>query len=88
VEQQLAAMGFSQAEASLAARHGETVQQASNWLLEQKEANANDKALWKTTEEKDIELVISQASVSRAEAIQALKDNDGDIVNAIMELTM
>lgn len=29
-----------------------------------------------------------QASCSRAQAVQALKKNDMDIVNAIMELTM
>jgi nascent polypeptide-associated complex subunit alpha len=39
-------------------------------------------------EPKDVELVMSQASVSRAKAVNALKKNDGDIVNAIMELTM
>merc|ERR1712113_898717 len=39
-------------------------------------------------DEKDIELVIQQANVSRAKAIKALKNNSGDIVNAIMELTM
>lgn len=39
-------------------------------------------------EEKDIELVIQQSSVSRKKAIKALKRNDNDIVNAIMELTM
>merc|ERR1712059_21021 len=39
-------------------------------------------------EEKDIELVTQQANVSRKKAIKALKKNDGDIVNAIMELTM
>ena len=39
-------------------------------------------------EPKDIELVMSQAAVSRAKAIKALKANDGDIVNAITELTM
>ena len=39
-------------------------------------------------EAKDIELVMSQASVSRAKAVKALKSNDNDIVNAIMELTM
>lgn len=38
--------------------------------------------------EKDIELVISQASTTRNKAIKALKNNDNDIVNAIMELTM
>ncbi|KAI8078682.1 NAC domain-containing protein [Halteromyces radiatus] len=39
-------------------------------------------------EEKDIELVVGQANVSRNKAIKALKNNDNDIVNAIMELTM
>jgi len=39
-------------------------------------------------EEKDIELVRQQSSVSRNKAIKALKKNDNDIVNAIMELTM
>ncbi|EFA06181.1 nascent polypeptide-associated complex subunit alpha [Tribolium castaneum] len=39
-------------------------------------------------EEKDVELVMSQANVSRARAIKALKNNSNDIVNAIMELTM
>eukprot|EP00947_MAST-08B_sp_MAST-8B-sp1_P006600 g6600.t1 len=39
-------------------------------------------------EPKDIELVMSQANVSRPKAVKALKSNDNDIVNAIMELTM
>merc|ERR1711913_83116 len=39
-------------------------------------------------EEKDIELVVSQANVSRARAVKALKKNNNDIVNAIMDLTM
>ncbi|KAJ8605312.1 hypothetical protein CTAYLR_002342 [Chrysophaeum taylorii] len=39
-------------------------------------------------EPKDIDLVMSQATCSRAKAVAALKTNDGDIVNAIMELTM
>ncbi|XP_070535624.1 nascent polypeptide-associated complex subunit alpha-like isoform X4 [Ptychodera flava] len=39
-------------------------------------------------EAKDIELVMSQANVSRSKAIKALKNNSSDIVNAIMELTM
>uniref|UniRef100_A0A7S1N628 NAC-A/B domain-containing protein n=1 Tax=Eutreptiella gymnastica TaxID=73025 RepID=A0A7S1N628_9EUGL len=37
---------------------------------------------------KDIELVMSQAQASRAKAVRALANNQGDIVNAIMELTM
>ncbi|XP_009592253.1 nascent polypeptide-associated complex subunit alpha-like protein isoform X1 [Nicotiana tabacum] len=38
-------------------------------------------------EPKDIELVMTQAGVSRAKAVKALKVADGDIVSAIMELT-
>ncbi|XP_063976493.1 nascent polypeptide-associated complex subunit alpha [Diachasmimorpha longicaudata] len=39
-------------------------------------------------EEKDVDLVMTQANVSRGKAIKALKNNQNDIVNAIMELTM
>uniref|UniRef100_A0AC35GBZ1 Nascent polypeptide-associated complex subunit alpha-like UBA domain-containing protein n=1 Tax=Panagrolaimus sp. PS1159 TaxID=55785 RepID=A0AC35GBZ1_9BILA len=39
-------------------------------------------------EEKDIELVMSQASVSRSKAIRALKECDNDLVNAIMSISM
>ncbi|KAL7544820.1 hypothetical protein ACHAWF_008183 [Thalassiosira exigua] len=38
-------------------------------------------------EAKDIELVMSQAGCSRAKAVKALKENDNDLVNAIMSLT-
>lgn len=37
---------------------------------------------------KDVDLVMSQANVSRAKAVKALRNNQNDIVNAIMELTM
>lgn len=39
-------------------------------------------------EGKDIELVMSQADVSRAKAIKALKKSNKDVVDAIMGLTM
>lgn len=39
-------------------------------------------------EEKDIELVVAQAGCSRAKAVAALRKNDNDIVNSIMELTI
>jgi len=39
-------------------------------------------------EAKDVDLVMTQASVSRAKAVAALKASGGDIVAAIMELTM
>lgn len=38
-------------------------------------------------EAKDIELVMSQAGCTRAKAVKALKENDGDLVNSIMSLT-
>lgn len=38
-------------------------------------------------EPKDIELVMSQAGCTRAKAVAALKENDGDLVNSIMSLT-
>ena len=38
-------------------------------------------------EDKDIELVMTQAGCSRAKAVKALKENDGDLVNSIMSLT-
>jgi nascent polypeptide-associated complex subunit alpha len=38
-------------------------------------------------EPKDIELVMTQAGVSRAKAVKALKTTGGDIVSAIMDLT-
>lgn len=39
-------------------------------------------------EDKDIELVMTQASVSRKKAVKALKENDNDIVNSIMALSV
>ena len=36
----------------------------------------------------DIEVVMQQASCTRGQAVAALKKNENDIVNAIMELTM
>lgn len=38
-------------------------------------------------DEKDIEIVMSQAVVSRPRAVRALKKNQNDIVNAIMVCT-
>lgn len=37
--------------------------------------------------DRDIELVMTQAGVSRNKAVKALKTHEGDIVSAIMELT-
>merc|ERR1712167_436498 len=38
-------------------------------------------------DENDIELVVKQAGVTKAKAIEALKQNDNDVVNAIMALS-
>uniref|UniRef100_A0A7I4C331 NAC-A/B domain-containing protein n=1 Tax=Physcomitrium patens TaxID=3218 RepID=A0A7I4C331_PHYPA len=52
-------------------------------------AEADDEGDFDETgvEPKDIELVMTQAGVSRAKAVKALKSTDGDIVSAIMNLT-
>ena len=39
-------------------------------------------------ESKDIELVMTQANVSRKKAVKALKENGNDIVNSIMALSV
>lgn len=39
-------------------------------------------------EDKDIELVMTQANVKRNKAVKALKENDNDIVNSIMALSV
>jgi len=59
-------------------------------VVEEPEEEEDDDAEIDTSgiEDKDIDLVIQQASCSRPKAIKALKNNKGDIVNAIMELTM
>lgn len=41
-----------------------------------------------TLQENEIGIVMSQGNVTRGQAIKALKNNKGDIVNAIMELTV
>ncbi|KAL9190698.1 hypothetical protein ACHAXT_000404 [Thalassiosira profunda] len=51
--------------------------------VEEEEAPAEEEGV----EAKDIELVMSQAGCSRAKAVKALKENDNDLVNAIMSLT-
>eukprot|EP00890_Picochlorum_soloecismus_P004073 jgi/Picsp_1/4667/NSC_02037-R1_nascent polypeptide associated complex alpha chain len=64
--------------------------EASQAKIEDAEPEADDGAEVDETgvEEKDIELVMTQAGVSRPKAVKALKAADGDIVSAIMELTM
>eukprot|EP00965_Chrysotila_dentata_P262837 6214685-Pleurochrysis_carterae.AAC.2 len=44
--------------------------------------------LWRAPELNTTMTSCNQAGVSRSKAVEALKTNDGDIVNAIMELTI
>ena len=53
-------------------------QQIANEESDEEEVDATG------VEEKEIELVMTQAGVSRNRAIKALKKNENDIVNAIM----
>ena len=78
-----------QAAAKMAAGGAETAAAAAGAGAPKIEAAEDEGEVDDTgLEPKDIELVMSQANVSRAKAVKALKSNDGDIVNAIMDLTM
>ena len=58
---------------------------AARWAQDDADAGDVDES---GLEPKDIELVVSQAGVSRGKAVAALRSHDGDIVSAIMSLTM
>ncbi|KAK2972798.1 hypothetical protein RJ640_028326 [Escallonia rubra] len=52
------------------------------------QADEEDEEIDETgVEPRDIDLVMTQAGVSRSKAVKALKTHNGDIVSAIMELT-
>mmetsp|Transcript_46287 Transcript_46287/g.68262 ORF Transcript_46287/g.68262 Transcript_46287/m.68262 type:complete len:323 (+) Transcript_46287:68-1036(+) len=56
--------------------------------VKEEPAGAGEEAVDETgVEAKDVELVMNQASCSRSKAVKALRENDGDLVNAIMSLT-
>ena len=81
--QQQAASQFQAAQASMGS--GAAAAAAPPTIPEEDEGGDLDES---GLEPKDVELVMSQASCSRSKAVEALRANDGDIVNAIMELTM
>jgi len=54
----------------------------------QEDAEDDDDVDTSGLDENDIQMVVEQAGVSRAKAVKALRNHEGDIVNAIMELTM
>ncbi|XP_058964984.2 nascent polypeptide-associated complex subunit alpha [Pocillopora verrucosa] len=64
------------------------IPEAKAAAIEQEEESEDEEINDSNVEEKDVELVMQQANVSKSKAIKALKNNENDIVNAIMELTM
>jgi nascent polypeptide-associated complex subunit alpha len=92
MQQQQAAMAQAQAQAAMAQQQ----QQAAGIMPSVAEEGVEVEEMPELAEEsvdesgvddKDINLVMSQASCSRAKAVKALKENDNDLVNAIMSLT-
>eukprot|EP00953_Heterococcus_sp_UTEX-ZZ885_P028429 15169-Heterococcus_DN1.PRE.1 len=80
----------AQAQANAAQQFGNKAPEASKATISAVDDDAGDNEEVDDTgvEAKDIELVMSQAACSRAKAVKALKANDNDIVNAIMQLTV
>jgi nascent polypeptide-associated complex subunit alpha len=68
--------------AATAAEKGKAIE--SKKAEEDDDGEVDDEGL----ENKDIELVMAQANVSRKKAVAALKENDNDIVNSIMALSV
>jgi len=61
---------------------------AVSFSLEEEDDDDGEEVDEEGLESKDIELVMQQASVSRKKAVKALKENDNDIVNSIMALSI
>jgi nascent polypeptide-associated complex subunit alpha len=54
--------------------------------VEEEDEDEDDEVDEDGLEDKDIQLVMQQANVTRVKAVKALKENDNDIVNSIMAL--
>merc|ERR1711970_1277815 len=79
----------AQREAAKKFKQPETAKPAVAKIEEEGEEEEEDGEIdTEGVEDKDIELVMAQAGVSKAKAVKALKKNNNDTVNAIMELTM
>jgi nascent polypeptide-associated complex subunit alpha len=81
--QQLAALSKSDGGVEMSAGGTVATANESGKIEEVDDAAVDESGL----DAKDISLVVTQAGCSRSKAVQALKDNDGDLVNAIMSLT-
>ncbi|KAL0938031.1 ATP synthase subunit D [Colletotrichum truncatum] len=82
--QQLAAAGGEHDHAGHS--HAEPSKAADADAKKEEEEDDGEEVDAEGIEDKDIELVMTQANVSRKKAIKALKENDNDIVNSIMAL--
>ncbi|POS80825.1 NAC domain-containing protein [Diaporthe helianthi] len=74
--------GHDHGESSKAVEGGEAKKE------EEEEEDDGEEVDAEGIEDKDIELVMTQANVTRKKAIKALKENDNDIVNSIMALSI
>lgn len=74
--QSLGSNAPSGAEQASAAKHQESHEEEDNEDVDEEGLEPND-----------IELVMNQAGASRSKAVKALRNNSGDVVNSIMELS-
>ncbi|KAL8387467.1 hypothetical protein RB595_009883 [Gaeumannomyces hyphopodioides] len=88
--QQLAQHGHDHDHAGGGHSHGESSKavEADAKKEEEEDDDDDEEVDADGIEDKDIELVMTQAGVSRTKAIKALKENDNDIVNSIMALSV
>ncbi|KAI1433255.1 nascent polypeptide-associated complex, alpha subunit [Xylaria sp. CBS 124048] len=68
--------------------HGDAAKAVEGSEEKKEEEDDDEEVDAEGLEDKDIELVMTQATVSRKKAIKALKENDNDIVNSIMALSV
>ena len=83
-----AAQQAAQAQQAAAAAAAQQAPAAASSLEPVSEEAAGEEAVDdEGVEQKDVDLVMSQSGCSKAKAVKALKENDNDLVNAIMSLT-
>jgi nascent polypeptide-associated complex subunit alpha len=86
--QQLAAQSQAESQAQNGAAGGDKGKAVEDKKPAEEEEDDGEEVDETGLEGKDIELVMAQASVSRKKAVKALKENDNDIVNSIMALSI
>lgn len=84
----LSAQAQSAAASQFQMQEPETIEEKPEPAIIEEEEEEDEELDAEGLNVRDIELVMSQASVSKTKAIRALRKSSGDIVSAIMELTM